>query len=139
MTFFIAWECYSVSWSLTEKGFHFLDVPSNSAVDIELDEYLNRLAEARGIPRRYVVAINCQPMPSSKERSEQQPSQTLDEGTDPLFDEALKFVVAKRRASISAIQRHLSIGYARASHIIEQLEAKGIITSSDSNGNREVL
>ncbi|KGT94166.1 cell division protein FtsK [Erwinia typographi] len=62
-----------------------------------------------------------------------------DEELDPLFDQAVGFVVEKRRASISGVQRQFRIGYNRAARIIEQMEAQGIVSSPGHNGNREVL
>ncbi|WP_158783122.1 DNA translocase FtsK 4TM domain-containing protein [Pantoea sp. BAV 3049] len=62
-----------------------------------------------------------------------------DEELDPLFDQAVAFVVEKRRASISGVQRQFRIGYNRAARIIEQMEAQGIVSSPGHNGNREVL
>lgn len=58
---------------------------------------------------------------------------------DPLYAEAVQFVVDTRRASISAVQRKLKIGYNRAARMIEWMEAQGIVTQMDSNGGREVL
>ncbi len=51
-----------------------------------------------------------------------------DEELDPLFDQAVDFVVDKRRASISGVQRQFRIGYNRAARIIEQMEAQGIVS-----------
>ncbi|EHD21932.1 DNA translocase FtsK [Brenneria nigrifluens] len=62
-----------------------------------------------------------------------------DEELDPLFDQAVAFVVEKRRASISGVQRQFRIGYNRAARIVEQMEAQGIVSSPGHNGNREVL
>ncbi|OKB68650.1 cell division protein FtsK [Serratia marcescens] len=62
-----------------------------------------------------------------------------DEELDPLFDQAVDFVVDKRRASISGVQRQFRIGYNRAARIIEQMEAQGIVSEQGHNGNREVL
>ncbi len=62
-----------------------------------------------------------------------------DEELDPLFDQAVQFVVDKRRASISGVQRQFRIGYNRAARIIEQMEFQGIVSSPGHNGNREVL
>jgi len=58
---------------------------------------------------------------------------------DPLYAEAVQFVVDTRRASISAVQRKLKIGYNRAARMIEWMEAQDIVTQMDSNGGREVL
>ncbi len=62
-----------------------------------------------------------------------------DEELDPLFDQAVAFIVEKRRASISGVQRQFRIGYNRAARIIEQMEVQGIVSSPGHNGNREVL
>ncbi|PPS58286.1 hypothetical protein CRX72_12865 [Pantoea sp. BRM17] len=59
-----------------------------------------------------------------------------DEELDPLFDQAVSFVVEKRRASISGVQRQFRIGYNRAARIIEQMEAQGIVSEPGHNGNR---
>ncbi|MEG1420858.1 MAG: DNA translocase FtsK [Citrobacter sp.] len=61
------------------------------------------------------------------------------EELDPLFDQAVKFVTEKRKASISGVQRQFRIGYNRAARIIEQMEAQGIVSEQGHNGNREVL
>lgn len=61
------------------------------------------------------------------------------EQDDPLYDEAVAFVLESRRASISAVQRKLRIGYNRAARMIEAMEAAGVVSSMDSNGSREVL
>ncbi|MCJ8169090.1 DNA translocase FtsK 4TM domain-containing protein [Pseudomonas sp. A3.4] len=58
---------------------------------------------------------------------------------DPLYDEAIRFVTESRRASISAVQRKLKIGYNRAARMIESMEAAGVVTSMNTNGSREVL
>jgi len=62
-----------------------------------------------------------------------------DEELDALFDQAVAFVVDKRRASISGVQRQFRIGYNRAARIVEQMEAQGIVSTPGHNGNREVL
>ncbi|HDS1118065.1 TPA: DNA translocase FtsK, partial [Pluralibacter gergoviae] len=61
------------------------------------------------------------------------------EELDPLFDQAVSFVIDKRKASISGVQRQFRIGYNRAARIIEQMEAQGIVSEAGHNGNREVL
>lgn len=69
----------------------------------------------------------------------QQEEDELQDGPDPLYQEALVFVRETRRPSISAVQRHLKIGYNRAARMLEQMEADGVVTSIDSNGGREVI
>ena len=58
---------------------------------------------------------------------------------DPLYDEAVNIVLTSRRASISLVQRQLRIGYNRAARLIEDMERAGLVSSMQSNGNREVL
>lgn len=58
---------------------------------------------------------------------------------DPLYDEAVSIVLKTRRASISAVQRQLRIGYNRAARLIEDMERAGLVSAMQSNGNREVL
>ncbi len=62
-----------------------------------------------------------------------------DAEADPLYDEAVAFVVRTRRASISSVQRQLRIGYNRAARLVEQMEAAGLVSSMSVNGSREVL
>lgn len=59
--------------------------------------------------------------------------------SDPLYDEAVSIVIKSRRASISLVQRQLRIGYNRAARLIEEMERAGLVSSMQSNGNREVL
>ena len=58
---------------------------------------------------------------------------------DPLFDEAVQFVVESRRASISGVQRRFKIGYNRAARMVEEMERIGLVGPAETNGNREVL
>ncbi len=62
-----------------------------------------------------------------------------DSESDPMYDEAVAIVLKSRRASISSVQRQLRIGYNRAARLIEQMEKAGLVSSMQSNGNREVL
>jgi len=62
-----------------------------------------------------------------------------DSESDALYDEAVRFVLESRRASISAVQRKLKIGYNRAARMIEAMEMAGVVTSMNTNGSREVI
>lgn len=61
------------------------------------------------------------------------------EQEDPLYDEAVAYVLESRRASISSVQRKLRIGYNRAARLIEAMEAAGVVSTMDTSGGREVL
>lgn len=58
---------------------------------------------------------------------------------DPLYSEAVAFVHESQRASISAIQRKLKVGYNRAARLIESMEMAGVVTAMNSHGQREVI
>jgi len=64
----------------------------------------------------------------------------VDGDIDDLFKEAVKVVCQYDKASSSLLQRRLSIGYARAARIMDQLEGAGIVAPSDGSSKpREVL
>ena len=102
------------------------------------DQEVHRVAEylkAQGEPQYIDGVLNS--LEEADEDSEGGP--TLDAEADPLYDQAVEIVVKNRRASISLVQRHLRIGYNRAARLVEQMEAAGIVSAMQSNGNREVI
>ena len=62
-----------------------------------------------------------------------------DEGFDEFFEEAVKLVCKYDRASAPLLQRRLSIGYARAARLIDQLEKVGVVGPQDGSLPRLVL
>ena len=58
---------------------------------------------------------------------------------DSLYEEAKNIVLTDNKTSISYLQRKLQIGYNRSANIIEQLEAKGVLSAPNAKGNREIL
>jgi S-DNA-T family DNA segregation ATPase FtsK/SpoIIIE len=67
------------------------------------------------------------------------PIQGLEGEADNLFANAVREVCQYDRASASLLQRRLSIGYARAARIVDQLEAAGVVGPSEGSKPREVL
>jgi len=63
----------------------------------------------------------------------------IDGEIDNLFRKAVEVVCQYDRASASLLQRRLSIGYARAARIIDQLEAAGVVGATEGSKPREVL
>lgn len=59
--------------------------------------------------------------------------------SDELLDEAIQIVVESGQASTSLLQRKLRIGYNRAARLIEELEAKGVISGRNGSKPRQVL
>ncbi|HFR3214787.1 TPA: DNA translocase FtsK [Streptococcus suis] len=62
-----------------------------------------------------------------------------DTGGDPLFNEARALVVETQKASASMIQRRLSVGFNRATRLMEELEAAGVIGPAEGTKPRKVL
>ena len=58
---------------------------------------------------------------------------------DPLYDQAVQVVIESGRASISGLQRHLSIGYNRAARMVDVMERAGLVSAPDHKGVRKVL
>ena len=58
---------------------------------------------------------------------------------DELYEEAKQVVLTDNKTSISYLQRKLQIGYNRSANIIDQLEAKGVLSAPNAKGNREIL
>lgn len=60
------------------------------------------------------------------------------EDADELYPDAVKAVVGEQRASISFVQRHLTIGYNRAARLVEAMEAAGIVGPLQADGTRDI-
>ena len=58
---------------------------------------------------------------------------------DPLFEEAKALVIETQKASASMLQRRLSIGFNRATRLMEELEAAGVIGPAEGTKPRKVL
>lgn len=58
---------------------------------------------------------------------------------DSLFNQALEIIMQQDKASASLLQRRLSIGYARAARILDQLEAAGYVGPAEGSKPRDVI
>lgn len=67
-----------------------------------------------------------------------QPSPDASE-IDPLYEQAVTVVRMNQKASISLVQRHLSVGYNRAAKLLEAMETQRKVSSMDTMGVRQVL
>jgi len=61
------------------------------------------------------------------------------ETDDPVYDEAVQFVMDQGKASISLLQRRFRIGFNRAARYIEQMEMDGILGPQDGSKPRQVI
>ena len=102
------------------------------------DKEVHRIADdwrARGEPE-YIDEIT-QDTSDSSESGFSEEGQATEEA-DPLYDQAVEFVIQTRKASISAVQRRLRIGYNRAARLVEEMERTGVVSAMDG-GFRDVL
>lgn len=62
-----------------------------------------------------------------------------DGSADPLFNEAVRIILESKRGSVSLLQRRLTVGYSRASRLIDQMAGAGIVGEYKGSQAREVL
>jgi len=58
---------------------------------------------------------------------------------DPMFEKAVEIMIESGRGSVSLLQRRLAIGYGRASRLVDQMGAAGILSDHKGSVAREVL
>lgn len=86
-------------------------------------DYIDEILTGEGVSTGGVIPGDAEPQSES----------------DPLYDQAVAIVTETRRASISGIQRRLKVGYNRAARMVEDMEAAGVVSPVQSNGQREVI
>lgn len=87
------------------------------------------------VPVHYTEEVLSQPSSAMKKGGVASGS----DGRDPLFEDALRLVCQYDKASASLLQRRLSVGYARAARILDQLELSGVIGPGEGSKPRDVL
>ena len=105
------------------------------------DEEVHRVVEylkSFGEPR-YIEEILAPPVTEDAAQGDMFGSDMPDPESDPLYDEAVAFVLKSRRASISSVQRQFRIGYNRAARLVEQMETAGVLSAMSRNGSRDIL
>jgi S-DNA-T family DNA segregation ATPase FtsK/SpoIIIE len=85
-----------------------------------------------GVAPQYTEEVTSLPVETAAKRGE------IGE-KDEFFEEAVRLVCAQGAASASLLQRRLSIGYARAARILDQMEAAGIVGPAEGSKPRELL
>lgn len=89
--------------------------------------------KAKGMPVEYTEGVTSIPLTWRKGGHGEEG------GKDNFFEEAVRVVCQYDRASSSLLQRKLSIGYARAARILDQLETEGIVGPGEGAKPRDVL
>ncbi len=110
--------CY-VSDGEVEAVAKFLKASSGSEYDEQVQREIDRQAEAT-------------------EKAESKSDDDL-EGTDDMLPQAIDVVIEAGQASISLLQRKLSLGYARAGRIIDEMESLGIVGPHEGSKPRKVI
>lgn len=110
---------------LTRLQCVFVDTP-------EVDKVVEFIGKQRGYPDAFLL-------PEYVDEKDME-SRDLDfTDRDPLFEEAAMLIVQSGMGSTSMIQRRMKLGYNRAGRLMDQLEAAGIVGSSQGSKAREVL
>lgn len=100
------------------------------------DQEVHRIADdcrSRGAPD-YIEDIT----QTAGEEGEFGEEKSATEDADPIYDEAVAFVMQTRKASISSVQRRFKIGYNRAARLVEEMERCGLVGPLEG-GFRDVL
>ncbi len=99
--------------------------------DTEVENVVNHL-RAQGAPE-YLDSIILE-----EETTQDTVASSGDKNQD-LYQEAVQIVIRDQKASISYLQRRLSIGYNKAATLIERMEDEGVVSSANRSGKREIL
>jgi len=67
------------------------------------------------------------------------PQKTQSGKIDPMYEEAVKIVLGEKMASVSFIQRKLSIGYNRAARLLDLMHSEGIVGPSNGSKPRLII
>lgn len=97
-------------------------------------EKIVEFLRSKNVPVQYTEEVTSQPVGSFKRGAG-----ATANGNDPLFEDALRLICQHDKASASLLQRRLSVGYARAARILDQLEEAGVIGPGEGSKPRDVL
>jgi S-DNA-T family DNA segregation ATPase FtsK/SpoIIIE len=109
--------------------------------DKEIHQLIDYLKK-QGITPNYTEEVTSMPVAMGGRRGGRSMSNFTDsENTDhdSLYDEAVKLIMQHEIASASFLQRKLSIGYARAARILDELQQAGFVGPADGAKPREII
>jgi len=92
----------------------------------------------KNVPVEYTEEVTTQKL-TWKKGTAGATGSTGEGGHDAFFEQAVRVVCQYDRASASLLQRRLSIGYARAARVLDQLEAEGVVGQAEGSKPRDVL
>lgn len=92
--------------------------------------------KSKNTPVQYTEEVTTQPVTSMKKSGG---GSSGGDGKDHMFEDALRLICQHDKASASLLQRRLSVGYARAARILDQLEEAGVIGPAEGSKPRDVL
>ncbi len=101
----------------------------------QLIEHLKR----QGVAPHYTEEVTTMPVALGKRGRSMGMAVGENEEKDQLYDEALRLIIQNDNASASFLQRKLSVGYARAARILDELQGAGIVGPADGSKAREIL
>lgn len=103
----------------------------------ELSENINKLSEKQNSQYTDIMMALKETQDSISETKEPETEEDpfLD---DELYEEAKDLTIEQQKISTGLLQRKLRIGYARAAHLVDQLEENGIIGPADGAKPREI-
>jgi S-DNA-T family DNA segregation ATPase FtsK/SpoIIIE len=93
----------------------------------------------QGVQPNYTEEVTTMPVSLKNGRGGSSFISPNGESRDALFEEAVRIVVQNDKASASLLQRKLSVGYARAARMLDELEQAGIVGHADGSKPRDVL
>lgn len=133
-------DCYECQKAIAFTSNFFTDPAKKMAkkLNVELwnrNKLIEILYQAYNFDLEHIDFIYNDP----KISSDNELDQDLDNDTDPFLMEAIENIIDIGEVSASYIQRKFKIGYARAGRIIDQMEARGIISEYEGSKPRKVL
>jgi S-DNA-T family DNA segregation ATPase FtsK/SpoIIIE len=93
----------------------------------------------QGVAPQYTEEVTSMPLTSRRGGKGASFISENGEERDPLFADALRIIVQHQNASASFLQRKLSIGYARAARILDELQSAGVVGPADGAKPRDIL